>query len=127
MTTEDEIRGIVGVLRSIADMAENASLTGSMRGGAKVSVRYYNTILKRLQALELVPQELFAPMDEEANMDEVGVASACVAAYLKGMRPDSSGREGGSVGEAFRKMDETMRNLFGKHGGSPEESAAPKG
>jgi hypothetical protein len=127
MTTQDEIRGIIGLLRSIADIAETASLTGSLRGGTKVSVRYFNTVLKRVQGLELVAHDLFVPLDEESNMDEIGVASAHLAAYLKRMQMGPQERDTGSVDEALRKVDDTMRNLFGGRGRSAGDPADKTG
>ncbi len=127
MTKEEEIWGTIGMLRSIADVAESSSLTGSLRGGTKISVRHYNAILQRLQALDVLAPEQFTPMGEEAAMDEVGVAAAHLAAYLKAMQGKGRVYNREFMGEAFQKMDETFRNVFGggpapRQGPSTEEA-----
>ena len=121
MTTKDEIHGIVGLLRSIADVAEHSSLTGSLRGGAKLNARYFNTALKRLQSLEVVGQDIFVPLNEESGMDEVGVASAHLAAYVKRHLMGLQERDTGTVDEVVRGFDESMRNLFGFRRGTSDK------
>jgi hypothetical protein len=115
MTAQEEIRGIMALLRGIEGTAENASLTGGLGGGAKVSVRHYNAALKRLGELEAVGPGLFSPLSEETGMDEVGAASAHLAAYLRGSTAqEPSSGEAGTFQEAFRTMmDEKMRKAFG--------------
>jgi hypothetical protein len=83
MAQEKEIKRIIRLLESTANMAEHASLTGTLKEGQKVSVRQYNAILDRLREIEEIPGTLFPPLEEEASFDEVGVACKQLAAYLQ--------------------------------------------
>ncbi len=83
MAQEQEIKRMIRLLESTAEIAEGASLTGVLKQGQKVSVRQYNAILERLKETEEISGELFTPLEEEASFDEIGVACKQLAAYLR--------------------------------------------
>jgi hypothetical protein len=72
------------MLKSIADSAEHSSLTGSLKNGVKSAQQSYNRILQRLHALDLVSEELFAPLPDESSFDEIGLAATQLSAFLRG-------------------------------------------
>ena len=80
-----EIRRLRRLVREIGELAQHASLTGSLQGGASSAARRYNTIIQRLEELGAVSPGLFQPLaaDEAANFDEIGVESKLVAGYLE--------------------------------------------
>src|SRR5260370_27494810 len=81
-------------------IAENASLTGSMGGGKEFAARSYNAILQHLTDRGEIPPALFIRLPENVSFDEVGVASAQLAEYLRDGLPE------GEVGQgpAGRKL-----------------------
>jgi hypothetical protein len=83
MAQEKEIKRMIRLLESTAEIAEHASLTGTFKQGQKASLRQYNAILERLKETEEIPGVLFPPLEEDAPFDEVGVACKQLAAYLQ--------------------------------------------
>jgi hypothetical protein len=77
-----EVRRIRRLLKTTVELAEQASLTGSLQKGVKNSVYQFNTILTHLEQAGVIPAGFFRPMDEDATFDEVGVASAQLASFL---------------------------------------------
>jgi hypothetical protein len=92
---ETELRRIVRMLEKTASMAEHASLTGSMAGGQAFAVRSYNATLQHLGSTGEIPAALFPPLPESASMDEVGIASAQLAEYVRAGLPEQRGTEQG--------------------------------
>jgi len=86
--TRAEVRRLAKLLKGIADMAEGASISGSLSGGSTVAVRRYNAVVQRLAALDVIKPELFQPLAEGASFDEVGVESGLLARYLKDFDQD---------------------------------------
>jgi len=78
-------RGIIKLLKEIASMAEEASLTGSMEGGAARTVQRYNATLNTLRQKGVVPEGLFSALPENAAFGEVGVEAKMLVGYLKGV------------------------------------------
>jgi hypothetical protein len=96
---EAELRRIVRMLEKTAQMAEHASLTGTLAGGQAYAVRSYNSILKHLTDTGEVPAALFPPLPEEASIDEVGIASTQLAGYLQaGLSESVAGAAGKDAG-----------------------------
>jgi hypothetical protein len=83
------------MLEKTTSMAEHASLTGSMAGGKEFAVRSYNATLQHLGSTGEIPAALFPPLPETAGMDEVGIASAQLAEYLRAGLPEQRGNEQG--------------------------------
>ena len=92
-------KGIIKLLKEIAEMAEEATLTGSLEGGAGRTIQRYNAILTTLVDRGKIPEGLFTPLPETATFGEVGVESKMLVGFLKGEDDD---REGGSSG---RRVD----------------------
>jgi hypothetical protein len=85
MEKEDEVRGIIGLLNSITEMVENAALTGAFKNGSKPMIKSYNTVLGLLRELDLVSEKLFSDLAENASLDEVGIASSQLEAFINGV------------------------------------------
>ena len=82
-TQAAEVRRIRRMLLETARMAKEASLTRSLEKGARTSVLQYNHVLQHLEKLGALPAGFFAPLPEDATLDDVGIASAQVASYLQ--------------------------------------------
>ncbi|MCS6859020.1 MAG: hypothetical protein NZT92_01720 [Abditibacteriales bacterium] len=78
-----EVPRLVRMLVSISKMAKDASLTGTLREGKSMAIRQYNAVLARLKELGVISGDLFAPVAESASFDEVGVAAAQLADFLR--------------------------------------------
>jgi hypothetical protein len=83
---------LISLLREMAGLAENASLTGSLEGGARQAIRRYNGLLTRFITTGAVPDGLFEPLSEAADYAQLGVESRLLAAFLEG---DSNGNGNG--------------------------------
>jgi hypothetical protein len=98
MTTGDdtkvEVLRLRRLLKGIADIAESASISGSLAGGAASGVRKYNAVLQRLEAIGVVVPGMFQPLAEGVSFDEVGVESGLLASYLKDAERDEGYGEG---------------------------------
>lgn len=64
MEHRDNIRPLRSMLREIAELAEHASLTGSLEGGVASATRRYNSCLRQLRTAGIVPDGLFEELDE---------------------------------------------------------------
>jgi hypothetical protein len=91
-----EVRRIRRMLRGMAKLAKDASLTGSLQDGVAASVQQYNLLLGRLEQLRVTPPGMFAPLRENAGFDEVGVAAALLSAYIE--EDECEAREGHGIG-----------------------------
>jgi hypothetical protein len=99
---EAELRRIVRMLEKTEQLAQNASLTGSLAGGKEFAVRSYNSVLKHLTDTGEVPAALFPPLPDGASIDEVGIASAQLAEYLREglpQTPPAAGKPSGLLGD----------------------------
>jgi hypothetical protein len=91
---DDPIRKIGRMLSSIAEIAEQASLTGSLEKGVDVSLQQYNASIQLLEQLGAIPVGFFSPLAADSSFDAVGVASMQLASYLgmgDGETPDQGG------------------------------------
>ena len=82
-----EVRRLRRLLKEIGDLAQSASLTGSLSKGAPAAVRRYNQVVTRLEALGVASGGLFQPLNEESTFDELGVESTLLASYLEEEAP----------------------------------------
>ena len=81
-----ELARVARMLRAMARMARDASVTGTLEKGARTSAQQYNRVLQYLEERSAVPPGLFPPLAEDASFDEVGVAAAQLYGFLE---PDS--------------------------------------
>jgi hypothetical protein len=79
---DDPIRKISRMLSSIAEIAEQASLTGSLEKGVDVSLQQYNASLQLLEQWGAIPVGFFPSLAADSSFDAVGVASTQLASYL---------------------------------------------
>jgi len=54
-----------------------------LKGGEKRCIKQFNNALNRLIEIDIVPEGLFDPLEEEAEFSEVGVACYHLAGFLK--------------------------------------------
>jgi hypothetical protein len=104
-----EIRRLCRLLRRTAEMAREAGMTGSLERGAPRAAMQFNRVVRRLEDLGAVPADFFPPLNEEASLDEIGVASLQLAGYLD----ESDERETASApaGPLFLKELEQLRAM----------------
>jgi hypothetical protein len=85
------------MLREIADLAENASLTGGLSSGAPRAVQRYNAVLRQLVETGAVPKDIFEELNPETtDFGQLGVDARLLASFLKG-QGDSGGNGDASV------------------------------
>ena len=77
-----EVKAIARLLAKTAELAEQASLTGSYEDGTEQCVQQYNISVTRLEQLEAVPQGFFPPLVSGAGYGAIGVACAQLASYI---------------------------------------------
>lgn len=86
------------MLREIADLAENASLTGGLATGASRAVQRYNAVLRQLVESGSVPKGIFDELNvETTDFGQLGVDARLLASYLKGQEGESGSRGEASV------------------------------
>jgi hypothetical protein len=78
-----ELRRIARMLEKTAKMVEHATLTGAMGGGREFAVRSYNSVRGHLEGIGEIPARLFPSLPDDASLDDVGIASAQLAEYLR--------------------------------------------
>jgi hypothetical protein len=93
---EAELRRIVRMLEKTEQLAQNASLTGSLAGGKDFAIRSYNSVLHHLSETSEIPSAIFPPLADSASIDDVGFASAQLAEYLREGLPESQQTAGQS-------------------------------
>lgn len=89
----DEMWRLHRLLREIAQLAQHASLTGSLEKGAPSAIRRYNFILQRLEQTGSMAGHLFEPLPESASFDELGVDATLLAGYIAEDSGESNGRD----------------------------------
>ncbi len=82
VSKEDQIKNISRMLSRIAEIAEQASLTGSLEKGVGVSLQQYNASVRLLEQLGAIPGGFFSSLVPDSTFDAVGVACAQLASYL---------------------------------------------
>lgn len=95
----NEIQSIRRVLREIADLAEHATLTGSLSGGAPRVAERYNSMLEYLGREGAVPPGLFKPLPANATYADIGVDARLLSAHLDG---DSKSKRKGDASVLLR-------------------------
>lgn len=101
---QQEIRGLLQILEQTAEIAENSALTENYKDGESRCILQFNKVLKRLSALNAVPDALFEPLHEGANYSEISIACNHLAAYLSeglGSFPDLKGMMTNILGKRF--------------------------
>ncbi len=93
-----EVRRLRRLLKDIGDLAQHASLTGSLQGGAATAVRRYNAVVRRLTELGAISPGLFSPISDESSFDELGVEATLLSGYLKEDEPPANERGGNKSG-----------------------------
>ncbi len=99
---QHELRGLFQMLEQTAEIAEDALLTETYSNNESRCISQFNKVLKRLNALNAVPKDLFDPLEEDAKFSEISIACNHLAAYLS---------EGLGISSNLKGM---MTNLLGK-------------
>jgi len=77
---------VLGLLAEVKSVATTASMTGSLDGGARTLVHFYNRCLAAAGQEDPMLKELFPVLADDAGMDAVGVAAALLLGYLRPAR-----------------------------------------
>lgn len=77
-----EIRGLFHIVEQTAEIAEDSTLTQSFKEGEGRCVSQFNKVLERLNDMDVVPENLFDPLDENATFTEISIACHHLAAFL---------------------------------------------
>lgn len=91
---QQEVHGLFKMLEQTAEMAEDSALTENYKDGERRCILQFNKVLKRLNELNAIPNDLFEPLDENASYGEISIACNHLAAYLSeglGSLPDLKG------------------------------------
>jgi hypothetical protein len=83
-----ERKQMLVLLERIADVAEHAHHTGAFEDGAEPSVQRYNRIIKSLEAMEVIPLEMFPALPENSSFSLLGAECRMVAGYLEEYRDE---------------------------------------
>ncbi len=82
--TKKEIRKIARVLETTSKHLERASIANiGFSDGEARCIQQFNNALARLYNLEVLPEGLFDPLEENASLGEIGFAYDQVSTYLK--------------------------------------------
>ena len=82
------------LLAELAEMAEHASMTRSLRGGEKSAAQAYNRVLATLDASGHAPQGMFEPLATEgAEYGEIGVQCRLLLSVLRDDARPGKGEE----------------------------------
>jgi hypothetical protein len=82
--TELEKQAMYNMLTEIKRLAASASLTGALRKGTPTLIGTYNKCLAALREKgDKTATHLFADLAPDASVDNVGVAAALLASYLR--------------------------------------------
>jgi hypothetical protein len=79
---EQQKQSMLRLLREIASLCEEASLTGSLEGGARSTAHRYNAILQYFEKDGTAPRGFFQPLGEGSEYAEIGVESRMLLAYV---------------------------------------------
>lgn len=94
METSDQVNAIRRMVREIAELAENASLTGALPGGAPAAIKRYNACIERLIDLGVLPDGFFKNLDPATtSYDELGVEARLLASYIRDAQKGNGGRD----------------------------------
>jgi hypothetical protein len=91
MNVQEELESSRKLLNEIAEMCEEASLTGSLSGGNRRTALRYNALLDRLIQVDAVPAATFAPLPEDAPFAEIGVEARMLSAFIKRNKLEEGG------------------------------------
>ncbi len=81
-TEQKEVKAISRLLAKTAELAEQASLTGSFEDGAERCVHQYNVAVAQLEKLGAAPTGFFLPLPADAGYGSIGIACAQLASYI---------------------------------------------
>lgn len=109
---QQEIRGLFQMLEQTAKIAEDAILTENYKGNESRCISQFNKVLQRLDEMNVVPKNLFDPLQEDAAFSEISIACNHLAAYLSeglGTSSDLKGMMTNILGKKF--IDDVSEDL----------------
>lgn len=75
---------LVELLKEIRNLAGEMSMTGMYRHAGATLIKFYNRCLEEAKRQGLLQNDdLFAQLEENSNIDDVGVCAALLARYLR--------------------------------------------
>ncbi len=115
--SETQLLIFKNLLRELAELAEHASLTGSMSGGQATAVRRYNQALAVLVDDDVVPEGVFNKLPESTTFDELAVECKLLLASIKGEEDEDRPRfrDRGVGGHGRRRGHGRGRGDFDYH------------
>ncbi len=109
---QNEIRGLFQILEQTAEIAEDAILTETYKDSESRCISQFNKVLQRLDEMNVVPKDLFDPLQEDAAFSEISIACNHLAAYLSeglGTLSDLKGMMTNILGKKF--IDDVSEDL----------------
>lgn len=109
---QQEIRGLFQILEQTAEIAEDAILTEAYKDSESRCISQFNKVLQRLDEMNVVPKDLFDPLQEDAAFSEISIACNHLAAYLSeglGTSSDLKGMMTNILGKKF--IDDVSEDL----------------
>ena len=85
MVEEKELKTIIRMLEATTRTAEHLRMTGGEDRQSAAGVRQYNAVVKRLKDTDTIPEDMFAPLEEDASFIDLGMCCGQLGAYLGGM------------------------------------------
>ncbi|MBS1723310.1 MAG: hypothetical protein JSS66_10195 [Armatimonadetes bacterium] len=90
------------LVKEIADMAEHASLTGSLETGKSALIKRYNSVVETLEDEDELPHGLFKKLSDSAEFGEIGVEARLLYAYLRDGNGNGGSSKHGDMGVVLR-------------------------
>ena len=114
MVDERELKAIVQMLSTTAKMAEQIRMTSGLEDqqSSSSAAQQYNAVVKRLENTDTIPRDMFLQLEEGASLQDVGISSGQLAAYLTGLieQPDEDRKDKEG---AYHRVDSPEINIFG--------------
>jgi len=90
MKDKTKIAPYARLLRELAELAEHASLTGSLSDGENRAAERYNSVLSYFATEGLVPEGIFTRLAPGCSYGDIGVEARMLLAYVEGQEKASA-------------------------------------
>jgi hypothetical protein len=108
-----ELKRIVRMLETTIEMAQDASMTGSLAEKSVAAVRTYNKTVNHLLSTGEISSALFGPLPDDATLTDVAMSSAQLAEYLRAGLPEEGERAPRAGAVMERSFSVGVLNLGG--------------
>ena len=93
--SKKQVRRMKSLLEKMAEMAEHAEQTGSFETGIHKSVERYNNIVEHLEEEDILPEDLFPELEDDADAGQLGAEARLLADYLGDILDEEEPQERG--------------------------------